>query len=107
MNTQRKQKLELVWVGKETWPKLEPRVLLEDSTKSYHAEKRVTDNDLFDNRLVYGDNLLALKSLEQELTGRVKCVFTDHCGLRLMTTSAITLRCYAMRYLVGRALLLT
>ena len=77
MNTQRKQKLELVWVGKENWPKLEPRVLLEDSTKSYHAEKRVTDNDLFDNRLVYGDNLLALKSLEQELTGRVKCVFID------------------------------
>ncbi len=77
MSTQRKQKLELTWVGKENWPKLEPRVLLEDSTKSYHAEQRVTDNDLFDNRLVFGDNLLALKSLEQELTGRVKCVFID------------------------------
>jgi adenine-specific DNA-methyltransferase len=77
VSTQRKQKLELTWVGKENWPKLEPRVLLEDSTKSYHAEQRVTDNDLFDNRLVFGDNLLALKSLEQELTGRVKCVFID------------------------------
>jgi adenine-specific DNA-methyltransferase len=41
------------------------------------AEHRVTDNDLFDNKLIFGDNLLALKALEQELTGKVKCVFID------------------------------
>ena len=72
-----KQKLELTWIGKEKRPKLEPRILLEDPTKSYHAKHRVTDNDIFDNRLIFGDNLLALKSLEQEFSGKVKCVFID------------------------------
>ena len=58
-----KQKLELTWIGKENRPKLEPRILLEDPEKSYHAPHRVTDHDLFDNRLIFGDNLLALKAL--------------------------------------------
>src|SRR2546426_7470649 len=69
-----KTKLELSWIGKENRPRLEPRILLEDPEKSYHAAHRVTDHDLFDNRLIFGDNLLALKALEQEFTGRVKCV---------------------------------
>ncbi|WP_426701667.1 site-specific DNA-methyltransferase [Rhodanobacter sp. Col0626] len=73
----RKQKLELTWIGKETRPKLEPRILLENKTKSYHAKHRVGENDLFDNRLIRGDNLLALKALEQEFAGKVKCVFID------------------------------
>ncbi len=72
-----KQKLELTWIGKDKRPKLEPRILLEDPDKSYHAKRRVTDNDIFDNRLIFGDNLLALKALEQEFSGRVKCVFID------------------------------
>ena len=72
-----KQKLELTWIGKEKRPKLEPRILLEDPEKSYHARHRVTDHDIFDNRLIFGDNLLALKALEQEFAGRVKCVFID------------------------------
>ena len=73
----KKQKLELTWIGKENRPKLEPRILLEDTKKSYHAKHRVTDNDIFDNRLIFGDNLLALKSLETEFAGKVKCVFID------------------------------
>lgn len=72
-----KQKLELTWVGKEEQPRPEPRILLEDPEKSYHAKFRVSGNDIFDNRLIFGDNLLALKALEQEFTGRVKCVFID------------------------------
>ena len=72
-----KQKLELNWIGKEKRPKLEPRILLEDPEKSYHATHRVTENDIFDNRLIFGDNLLALKALEQEFSGKVKCVFID------------------------------
>jgi adenine-specific DNA-methyltransferase len=72
-----KQKLELTWIGKEHRPKLEPRILLEDPEKSYHAAHRVRENDSFDNRLIFGDNLLALKALEAELTGKVKCVFID------------------------------
>ncbi len=72
-----KQKLELTWIGKEKRPKLEPRILLEDLEKSYHAKHRVSDDDIFDNRLIFGDNLLALKALEQEFSGKVKCVFID------------------------------
>lgn len=72
-----KQKLELTWIGKEKRPKLEPRILLEDPEKSYHAKHRVSDNDIFDNRLIFGDNLLALKALEQEFSGKAKCVFID------------------------------
>lgn len=73
----KKQKLELTWIGKENRPKLEPRILLEDPEKSYHAKHRVTDTDIFDNRLIFGDNLLALKALEAELAGKVKCIYID------------------------------
>ncbi|MEZ5944930.1 MAG: site-specific DNA-methyltransferase [Planctomycetaceae bacterium] len=72
-----KQKLELTWIGKENRPRLEPRILLEDPEKSYHAAHRVSDNDIFDNRLIFGDNLLALKALEQEFTGKIKCIYID------------------------------
>lgn len=72
-----RQKLELTWIGKENRPRLEPRILLEDADKSYHAPYRVTDHDLFDNRLIFGDNLLALKALEQQFAGKIKCVFID------------------------------
>ena len=73
----KKQKLELTWIGKEKRPKLEPRILLEDAERSYHAKRRVSEGDIFDNRLIFGDNLLALKALEQEFSGKVKCVFID------------------------------
>jgi adenine-specific DNA-methyltransferase len=73
----RKQRLELTWIGKDVRPRLEPRILLEDPSKSYHAVARVTDNDIFDNRLIFGDNLLALKALEQEFASKIKCVFID------------------------------
>jgi len=72
-----KTKLELSWIGKENRPRLEPRILLEDPEKSYHAQHRVTDHDLFDNRLIFGDNLLALKALEQEYAGKIKCIYID------------------------------
>lgn len=71
------QKLELTWIGKEKRPKLEPRILLEDPEKSFHATQRFSESDIFDNRLIFGDNLLALKALEQEFTGKVKCVYID------------------------------
>ncbi|MCF7528701.1 site-specific DNA-methyltransferase [Neisseria lisongii] len=71
-----KQKLELTWIGKDKRPKLEARILLEDAAKSYHAPTR-SEQAIFDNRLIFGDNLLALKALEQEFAGKVKCVFID------------------------------
>lgn len=75
---EKKQKLELTWIGKDKRPRLEPRVLVEDVEKSHHATTRRKDGkDIFDNMLIHGDNLLALKALEQEFTGKVKCVYID------------------------------
>lgn len=71
------QKLELTWIGKEHRLTLEPRILLEDSERSYHATRRITKDDLFENRLIHGDNLLALKALEHEFSGEVKCIYID------------------------------
>ncbi|HEX3045001.1 MAG TPA: site-specific DNA-methyltransferase [Bacillota bacterium] len=64
------QRLELTWIGKENQPKLEPRILIEDPEKSY-GDKGT------ENMLIFGDNLLALKALEQDFTGKVKCIYID------------------------------
>lgn len=64
------QKLQLTWIGKERWMRLEPRILVEDPEKSYG------DSDS-GNMLIHGDNLLALKALEQEYSGKVKCIYID------------------------------
>ncbi len=71
------QKLELTWIGKENKPRLEPRILLENPQYSYHAPHHVTQDDIFDNILIHGDNLLALKALEEEYAGQVKCIYID------------------------------
>lgn len=64
------QKLELTWIGKGNDPKLEPRILIEDPNKSFGDPKS-------ENMLIHGDNLLALKALEQNFTGKIKCVAVD------------------------------
>ena len=66
----RKQRLELTWIGKDEEVKLEPRILIEDSEKSYGDSNS-------ENMLIHGDNLLALKALEQDYAGRVKCIYID------------------------------
>ena len=66
----KKQKLELTWIGKDEELKLEPRILIEDPKKSYGDPKS-------ENMLIHGDNLLALKALEQDFTGRIKCIYID------------------------------
>ncbi|WP_296576698.1 site-specific DNA-methyltransferase [Phreatobacter sp.] len=73
-----KTKLELTWIGKDIRPRLEPRILIEEPELSYHAKAR-RDGDIFDNLLIHGDNLLALKALETDpaLRGKVKCIFID------------------------------
>ena len=84
-------KLELVWVGKDHRPRLEPRILIEDKALSYRAdppsgwaqgelldgEEGSSPRPTYDNLLIQGDNLLALKALEQQYAGRVKCIFID------------------------------
>lgn len=74
--SKKKQKLELTWIGKDDRPKLEPRILIEDPAMSYHAKER-RDGDIFDNMLIQGDNLLALKALESEYLGIIKCICID------------------------------
>ena len=64
------QKLELMWIGKENQPKVEPRVLIEDKSKSYGDENT-------ENMLIHGDNLLALKALEDKFTNKIKCIYID------------------------------
>jgi adenine-specific DNA-methyltransferase len=78
----KKQKLELTWIGKENRAKLEPRILLEDPEKSCHAKHRVSKKDIFDNRLIFGDNLLAL---EQAFSGKVKWETGQDMANRLCT----------------------
>ena len=65
-----RQKLELTWIGKDNRPKLEPRILIEDPEKSYGDKNS-------ENMLVFGDNLLALKALEQDFAGKIKCISID------------------------------
>jgi adenine-specific DNA-methyltransferase len=64
------QKLELTWIGKDVHPKPEPRILIEDPDQSYGDRNT-------ENMLIFGDNLLALKALEQHFSGKIKCVYID------------------------------
>ena len=63
-------KLELTWVNKEQRPRLEPRLLLEDPSKSY-------GDPTSPNMLIRGDNLLALKALELDFAGQFQCIYID------------------------------
>lgn len=56
----KKQELELTWIGKENRPKLEPRILPEDSAQSYRAKRRVASVDSFNNLLAPKAELAAL-----------------------------------------------
>ena len=69
------QKLELTWIGKGNEPKLEPRILIEDPSKSFGDPNS-------ENMLIHGDNLLALKALEQNFTEKIK-------SLKILATAAI------------------
>ncbi len=71
MSQNKIQKLELTWVGKyDKREPLEPRILIEDSKYSYGDKSS-------GNMLIHGDNLLALKALEHDYAGKVKCIYID------------------------------
>lgn len=67
---QKKGKLELTWVGKYDEKEIEPRILVENPDLSYG------DQDT-GNMLIHGDNLIALKALEQDYAGKIKCIYID------------------------------
>lgn len=67
---QKTGRLELTWVGKYEDKAIEPRILLEDVSKSYGDPSS-------ENMLIHGDNLIALQALQQDFAGRVKCIYID------------------------------
>ena len=67
-------KLELTWYGKDEPIRIEPRLLIENTALSNTADAPDTEN-----MLIHGDNLLALKALENRFANQVKCVYIDEC----------------------------
>ena len=81
MQQNKLNKLELTWIGKfdERNP-LEPRILIENQDYSYGEPETGTlpnGKPWNGNMLIHGDNLLALKALEQDYAGQVKCIYID------------------------------
>ena len=74
-------KLELTWIGKEEEPMaVEPRLLLVTPEYSYGevATGTLSNGKMWPgNMLIHGDNLLALRALEQDFAGQVKCIYID------------------------------
>ena len=74
-------KLELTWLGKyDAQNSIEPRILIENPAYSYgEVEAAILPNGKIwnGNMIIHGDNLLALKSLEDHYAGCVKCVYID------------------------------
>lgn len=70
MQQDKLQKLELTWIGKGDEPVLEPRILIENPEYSFGDPNS-------GNMLIHGDNLLALKALEQDYAGKIKCIYID------------------------------
>ncbi len=71
-----KQKLELTWIGKHNpeynIANIEPRILQESLELSNCKNDANTQN-----KIIHGDNLLALKALLPEFEGKVKCIYID------------------------------
>ena len=72
-------KLELTWYGKDEPIRVEPRLLIENPALS-NVEKDADTG----NMLIHGDNLLALKALEAQYAGQVKCIYIDKTTPRLI-----------------------
>lgn len=81
MAQNRINKLELTWIGKEDEPiAVEPRLLIDTPEYSYGEVETGTlpnGKPWPGNMLIHGDNLLALRALEDNFTGAVKCIYID------------------------------
>ena len=76
------KKLELTWVGKGEKITPEARIFIEKPEYSYAADSQgqIGLEDTIattDNMLIHGDNLLALRSLQRDYAGKVKCIYID------------------------------
>lgn len=74
-------KLELTWIGKDDEPfVIEPRLLLytpEFSFGEVETGSLPNGKPWPGNMLIHGDNLLALRALEQDFAGQIKCIYID------------------------------
>lgn len=74
-------KLELMWIGKDDEPlAIEPRLLLYTPEYSFGEVETGTlanGKPWPGNMLVHGDNLLALRALEQDFSGQIQCIYID------------------------------
>ena len=68
--THKLKKLELTWIDKDRVKIIEPRILLENPSYSFGDVNS-------ENIIINGDNLLALRALEQQFSGTLKCVCVD------------------------------
>jgi adenine-specific DNA-methyltransferase len=84
---QKKGKLELTWVGKYDEEKpVEPRILIEDKEKSYGDPNS-------ENMLIHGDNLIALQALQQDFSGKIKCIYIEIIIPSLIQSAEIIKKC--------------
>lgn len=65
-------KLELTWIGKDKKIQVEPRILVENPELS-----NIKNDENTENMIIHGDNLLALKVLEKNYRGKIKCIYID------------------------------
>ena len=79
--SQKLNKLELTWIGKDDErPAIEPRILVENPALACGEVETGTlpnGKPWPGNMLIHGDNLLALRALEENFTGAIKCIYID------------------------------
>lgn len=83
---QKTGRLELTWVGKYEDKVVEPRILLEDTSKSYGDPSS-------ENMLIHGDNLIALQALQQDFSGEIKCIYIEIILPSLIQRTGIIKKC--------------
>lgn len=81
-------RLELMWYGKDEPIRVEPRLLIENTELS-----NVDADSDTGNMLIHGDNLLALKALEKDFAGQVKCIYIEIILAYLIQRAGIIKKC--------------
>ncbi len=52
-------------------------LLREEPAGSFRANPLLSDGNFFDNRVIFGDNLVVLRALQENLAGTIKCAYID------------------------------
>lgn len=72
-----RQRPELIWLGKDAQAPPELCLLVEDPQLSISPPPPPAPPGFGENRLIHGDNYPALRSLESEFSGKIKCIYLD------------------------------